>query len=142
MLEHLHEWVEYSQSFSSEEYVWGAALAIVGVVGIAYGVSKIRKRKGKATMARDADEKELISEMLCNGLLDLAADGKLSARRVNVWHEKFSKQHGLWDLQPRKLLEEPPHPEDLKEEIRTRNPSFLSRLAAKTKLHKLVLKRS
>lgn len=142
MLEQLKEkLLDYSSSVTPEEWVWGAAVAFVSVVGIAYGAKIIRKRKGK-DMARKNEIKELMCDMIENGLLDLHTDEKLTTKEVNALHEKFAKQHGFWDLHPRKLLKEPPKSEDLKEDIRNRTGGLLQRGSVKSLVHTLVLKKS
>lgn len=77
-----------------------------------------KRYKGESMLTKE--EKQEVSDGLTDMLLELHAQGKLSTYKVNKLHVNFAKQHGLWDLCPRKLIQETPNPVDLKEDINNR----------------------
>ena len=115
MLDHLYGQYMALDAPNKASLVLLAAMILALLVGI--GVRLI-KNAGESMLT--AKEKQDISDGLTDMLLDLHAQGKLSTQKVNRMHMNFAKQHGLWDLHPRKLIQDHPHPADLKEDIEKR----------------------
>lgn len=94
-------------------------LALVAVV--LYGVwcayrFKTRATRGKV-MLRKEQLKVILADMYVDALLELHANGQLTAKEVNDELIKYAKQRGLWDLVPVQLIKEPDQ-DSLKERLR------------------------
>lgn len=66
---------------------------------------------------RDKREKQLMADMLTDGLENMVVSDQLSMDRAKVWYRKFAVQHGLTDMMPKRFTIIP-DPEAVKNEIR------------------------
>lgn len=113
----LDKWNGLDQGSQGGLIILAALLCVIAFNTICW----LRRGKGEIMLRREK-VKAILSDGFVDMMLELHGQGLLTAKEVNAEYIKYAKQRGIWDLHPQKLLEEPPEPTKIKEEIRNRLP--------------------